>query len=87
MKNRLAQVIKKQIEKEAEFKIKANIDWNNIGKVLDCRGKSYKMSLEGKNVRLIGNGKNKVYPMDLSIPFLYIYDRQGNLISSMEDYA
>lgn len=87
MKNKLAQVIKKQIEKEAEFKIKANIDWNNIGKVLDCRGKSYKMSLEGNNVRLVGNGKNKVYPMDLSIPFLYIYDRQGNLISSMEDYA
>ena len=87
VKNKLAQAIKKQIEKEAGFKLKANINWNNIGKVLDCRGKSYQMSLEGNQVRLIGNGKNKLYPIDLSIPFLYIYDRQGNLISSMEDYA
>lgn len=86
MKNKLAQVIKKHIEKEAEFKIKANIDWNNIGKAVDCDGKVYQMSLEGNQVRLIGNRKNKLYSMDLVIPLLDIYDKQGKLISNSEDY-
>ena len=86
MAKKLAEIIKEQIRKETGFKLKANIDWNNVGKALDCDGKQYKISLEGNQVRLIGNGKNKLYSMELSIPLLDIYDKQGNLISNSEDY-
>lgn len=85
-KNKLAEIIKKAIQKETGFKLKANINWNNIGKAVDCDGKSYQMKLEGNQVRLVGNGKNKLYPIDLAIPLLDVYDKQGNLISNSEDY-
>lgn len=86
MAKKLAEIIKEQIRKETGFKLKANINWNNIGKAVDCRGQEYKMSLEGNQIRLIGNGKNKLYSMELAIPLLDIYDKQGNLISNSEDY-
>ena len=86
MTERLAQIVKEVAEKELLKKIASKIDWDNVGKALDCRGKEYKISLEGDQVRLIGNGKNKLYPIDLSIPLLNIYDKQGNLISNSEDY-
>lgn len=76
-----------KIISEEPFKLKAAIDWENISKAVDCRGKEYKISKNKNNtVHLIGNGKNKDYPLDVAIPLLDIYDNNGNKVSSMDDY-
>ena len=88
-RERLAEIIKKaskEIEENTLKKIASKIDWENIGRVEDCDGKTYKMTREGNSVRLVGGGRNRVYPIDIAIPLLDVYDKQGNLMSASEDY-
>lgn len=80
--------VKKFLKKSSkQFIIKSTIDWNRVHKAIDCEGIEYRISkVDNNNIRVIGDGHDRITPNSIAFRLLDMYDDNGNKVSSMEDY-
>lgn len=75
--------------KDEKFVLKASksFSFENIGRVEDAGGKTYKLTkIDDNHVRSVGAGHDRILQFDEVFPFVNIYDKEGHLVNNMEDY-
>lgn len=98
MDKKLAEIIKKEIDKQSLFKknceklnkiansqIKIAFDWNKVHKAIGRFGTEFKVqNVNDKEVRIYNSTQDIVWPINIVLPAFNFYDDNGNLVSEME---
>ena len=83
----MTKLIKTIIKDKFILKASKNFSFDNIGRVEDAGGKTYKLTkVDDNHIRSVGAGHDRILQYDEVFPFVNIYDKEGNLVNDMEDY-
>lgn len=87
-RRKMAALFKKwEAEENKPFVFKRKIDWGGVVKGVDWEKHTYKIKeLAADEVEVRGFRRAEVCSKEAVVPWLDLYDKQGNLCSSLRDY-